>query len=181
MASTAPFVNAHAPAVSSSLRQVTQPQQSPTIKLNVESLIAAFGSTADLEPSLHQNNNDASATGSGAAPTSVALVAALSSSIDGCRAVADTVCAFCCNDASHNKIGRPEALVSCFQCGSSGHPTCLEFDDMRLVRRIGEYEWRCRECKKCEMCLDKGEDVGSHLFGPSPSRAYGSYVDCRTG
>lgn len=33
----------------------------------------------------------------------------------------------------------------------------------RLKRKVLEYEWVCIECKTCEVCLVKGDDV-SRLF-----------------
>ena len=60
-------------------------------------------------------------------------------------------------------------MVSCYECGSSGHPTCLEWDDMGLVRRVKGYAWLCQECKRCEVCDEKGDDVCflSHCFSLS--------------
>ncbi|GAA5915360.1 hypothetical protein JCM5296_003692 [Sporobolomyces johnsonii] len=70
----------------------------------------------------------------------------------------DTSCAFCGGDESLNKHGRKEEMVSCYECGSSGHPTCLEWDDWRLVKRVKGYPWLCQECKRCEVCDEKGDD-----------------------
>lgn len=72
---------------------------------------------------------------------------------------ADTACAFCGGDCSVNKHGRGEDLVSCYECGSSGHPTCLEWDDWGMVKRVKGYAWLCQECKRCEVCDEKGDDV----------------------
>ncbi|KWU41742.1 hypothetical protein RHOSPDRAFT_22411, partial [Rhodotorula sp. JG-1b] len=49
-------------------------------------------------------------------------------------------------------------MVSCYECGSSGHPTCLEWDDWSLVKRVKSYPWLCQECKRCEVCDEKGPD-----------------------
>lgn len=49
--------------------------------------------------------------------------------------------------------------MSCYECGSSGHPTCLEWDDARLVKKVQGYAWLCQECKRCEVCDEKGDDV----------------------
>ncbi|GAA5933213.1 hypothetical protein JCM3775_002571 [Rhodotorula graminis] len=71
---------------------------------------------------------------------------------------ADTACAFCGGDRTLNKHGRGEDLVSCYECGSSGHPTCLEWDDWGMVKRVKAYAWLCQECKRCEVCDEKGDD-----------------------
>ncbi|GAA5904940.1 hypothetical protein JCM8208_007231 [Rhodotorula glutinis] len=71
---------------------------------------------------------------------------------------ADTSCAFCGGDRTLNKHGRGEDLVSCYECGSSGHPTCLEWDDWGMVKRVKAYAWLCQECKRCEVCDEKGDD-----------------------
>ncbi|GAA5928586.1 hypothetical protein JCM1841_000168 [Sporobolomyces salmonicolor] len=70
----------------------------------------------------------------------------------------DSSCAFCGGGESLNKHGRKEEMVSCYECGSSGHPTCLEWDDWRLVKRVKGYPWLCQECKRCEVCDEKGDD-----------------------
>ncbi|POY76722.1 putative Histone acetyltransferase [Rhodotorula taiwanensis] len=70
----------------------------------------------------------------------------------------DSLCAFCGGDKLHNRHARKEDMVSCYECGSSGHPTCLEWDDWSLVKRVKSYAWLCQECKRCEVCDEKGED-----------------------
>ncbi|GAA5971616.1 hypothetical protein JCM11641_000663 [Rhodosporidiobolus odoratus] len=70
----------------------------------------------------------------------------------------DTLCAFCGGTSQLNKHHRAEDLVSCYECGSSGHPTCLEWDDWGMVKRVRGYAWLCQECKRCEVCDDKGDD-----------------------
>lgn len=71
---------------------------------------------------------------------------------------ADLFCAFCGGDRTHNRHRRTEDMVSCYECGSSGHPTCLEWDDWALVKRVKSYAWLCQECKRCEVCDEKGDD-----------------------
>jgi len=44
---------------------------------------------------------------------------------------------------------------------SSGHPTCLQMSSKRLVAMVMSYDWRCIECKPCEICKQKGDDVSS--------------------
>ncbi|GAA5900501.1 uncharacterized protein JCM6883_002864 [Sporobolomyces salmoneus] len=83
----------------------------------------------------------------------------------------DTNCAFCGGTNASNKRGRKEDMVSCYECGSSGHPTCLEWDDARLVKRVKGYSWLCQECKRCEVCDEKGDD-DDMLFCDSCDRGW---------
>lgn len=82
------------------------------------------------------------------------------------RAEPDLVCAFCAGSAEANQIGRKEDMVSCWECGSAGHPTCLDWRDMKIVKKVLGYCWMCSECKRCELCDTKGEDVRSLLSRP---------------
>ncbi|GAA5944545.1 uncharacterized protein JCM15063_004917 [Sporobolomyces koalae] len=84
---------------------------------------------------------------------------------------ADHECAFCGGTIDLNKHGRKEDMVSCYECGSSGHPTCLEWDDSRLVKRVKSYCWLCQECKRCEVCDEKGDD-DDMLFCDSCDRGW---------
>lgn len=45
---------------------------------------------------------------------------------------------------------------------SSGHPTCVDIKShsAEIARR---YPWMCIECKPCEICREKGDDVRSFL------------------
>ncbi len=137
---------AHAPLISSSLRQVFHPDvlSSSPIATSADSLLAALESTATPSSS-NQNNNPLTSTSTGvilpnhSLPTAENGLLSPVRTAERVRAMPDPNCAFCLNDAAHNKIGRPEAMVSCFECGSSGHPSCLEFEDMRIVRIIGDY------------------------------------------
>jgi len=65
-------------------------------------------------------------------------------------------CGFCQGDDSNNKCGHPEVMVSCVECGRSGHPTCMELGKVADV--IRSYPWTCLECKTCEICREKGDD-----------------------
>eukprot|EP00731_Ephydatia_muelleri_P030978 Em0022g492a len=61
------------------------------------------------------------------------------------------VCSFCLGTAKQNRDREPEELVSCHECGNSGHPTCLKYS-LDLVERIRAEPWLCLECKKCMVC-----------------------------
>ncbi|KAJ6468407.1 hypothetical protein C8R45DRAFT_1105764 [Mycena sanguinolenta] len=79
-------------------------------------------------------------------------------------------CGFC----GQRKTGQTERMATCHDCGRSAHPTCLQ-----LSRSIGEliqtYDWVCIECKKCELCHDKGDD-DRILFCDSCDRGW--HMDC---
>ncbi|KAK4053187.1 Histone acetyltransferase [Microbotryomycetes sp. JL201] len=75
------------------------------------------------------------------------------------RATPDTVCAFCGGTSQNNKLAKREEFVSCWECGSSGHPSCLEWTDPRMTKIAKEYPWMCIECKRCEECDEKGQDA----------------------
>ncbi|KAG9315248.1 acyl-CoA N-acyltransferase [Chiua virens] len=66
-------------------------------------------------------------------------------------------CGFCQGNDLKNKLGEPEPMVSCEECGRSGHPSCMELGKVSDVVR--SYPWRCIECKICEICQEKGDDA----------------------
>ncbi|EJW85757.1 Dpf2 protein [Wuchereria bancrofti] len=71
----------------------------------------------------------------------------LSPSID-----VSTVCDLCLGDCNQNKkTMKPEQLISCHDCGRSGHPSCLKFTD-NMLTSTGKYGWQCIECKSCAIC-----------------------------
>ncbi|KAF9466565.1 hypothetical protein BDZ94DRAFT_1288192 [Collybia nuda] len=73
------------------------------------------------------------------------------------RARREEECGFCQGNDSKNKEGRPETMVTCTECGRSGHPSCMELTHVshELLRT---YPWKCLECKNCEICHEKGDD-----------------------
>lgn len=71
----------------------------------------------------------------------------------------DEQCSFCHGTDDRNKLGRKERMVSCIRCGRSGHPTCLNMLTPRLAKAVMAYDWCCIECKTCEVCMVKGQDV----------------------
>ncbi len=38
-----------------------------------------------------------------------------------------------------------------------GHPSCMQLE--RLTDVVRTYPWKCIECKNCEVCQEKGDDV----------------------
>lgn len=88
------------------------------------------------------------------------------------RAAPHDLCAFCLRTAGHPKGDTPKLLVSCHECGSSGHPSCLKWGrNPTKVRQALSYDWRCIECKKCEVCRDKGDDVSIDAAKTARTRA----------
>lgn len=68
------------------------------------------------------------------------------------RATPSPYCDFCLGDAKENKkTGTAEELVSCSDCGRSGHPTCLQFTENMIIS-VKKYRWQCIECKCCSLC-----------------------------
>ncbi|XP_067007118.1 zinc finger protein DPF3 [Anabrus simplex] len=90
------------------------------------------------------------------------------------RASASPYCDFCLGDASENKkTGLSEELVSCSDCGRSGHPTCLQFTPNMIVS-VCKYRWQCIECKCCSLCGTSDND-DQLLFCDDCDRGYHMY------
>lgn len=51
-------------------------------------------------------------------------------------------------------------MVSCHLCGRSGHFSCLDMGSAELIRMVQSYDWTCIECKTCEKCEAKENEVG---------------------
>ncbi|KAH9958610.1 hypothetical protein BC827DRAFT_1362031 [Russula dissimulans] len=84
-------------------------------------------------------------------------------------------CGFCGGNDKKNNVGEPEEMVSCDECGRSGHPTCMDLGSVAdLVR---SYPWKCVECKTCEICQEKGDDARI-LFCDTCDRGW--HMDCLT-
>lgn len=65
------------------------------------------------------------------------------------------VCGFCLGTAEKNRDGEPEKLISCADCGNSGHPSCLKYSP-ELTEKILSERWQCIECKICSVCVAAG-------------------------
>ncbi|XP_062502093.1 zinc finger protein neuro-d4-like isoform X2 [Corticium candelabrum] len=87
-------------------------------------------------------------------------------------------CDFCLGDSVKNKkTNKPETLISCADCGRSGHPTCLQFTPS-LTSVVLQYRWQCIECKSCGICGTSDNDDqllfcddcdrGFHMFCLNP-------------
>ncbi|KAL8579287.1 hypothetical protein ACOMHN_010871 [Nucella lapillus] len=73
-------------------------------------------------------------------------------------------CTYC------SKADKAEELVSCADCGNSGHPECLQLNE-EVRRRIANIRWQCIECKMCAYCGKSGKDTNM-LFCDGCDRAY---------
>ncbi|OCH95441.1 hypothetical protein OBBRIDRAFT_831000 [Obba rivulosa] len=82
-------------------------------------------------------------------------------------------CGFCQGNDSKNKYDQPEAMVSCAECGRSAHPACLDLADIGDIMR--SYDWKCMECKNCEVCHSK-EDDNRMMFCDFCDRGW--HMDC---
>ncbi|KAF8623695.1 hypothetical protein AX17_007393 [Amanita inopinata Kibby_2008] len=65
-------------------------------------------------------------------------------------------CGFCQGNDKKNIDGGPELMVTCDECGRSGHPSCMNLTE--IGDAIRQYPWKCTECKNCEICQEKGDD-----------------------
>ncbi|KAJ7510422.1 hypothetical protein B0H11DRAFT_2168737 [Mycena galericulata] len=79
-------------------------------------------------------------------------------------------CGFCGQGSSKNK----ERLATCHECRRSAHISCLNLT-VGIGELIQSYEWVCIECKKCEVCHEKGDDARI-LFCDSCDRGW--HMDC---
>ncbi|XP_034018117.1 zinc finger protein DPF3 isoform X4 [Thalassophryne amazonica] len=83
-------------------------------------------------------------------------------------------CDFCLGDqGSNRKTGQAEELVSCSDCGRSGHPSCLQFTE-NMMHAVRTYQWQCIECKSCSLC-GTSENDDQLLFCDDCDRGYHMY------
>uniref|UniRef100_A0A8C1WF06 D4, zinc and double PHD fingers family 2 n=1 Tax=Cyprinus carpio TaxID=7962 RepID=A0A8C1WF06_CYPCA len=89
-------------------------------------------------------------------------------------ALPNKYCDFCLGDSNLNqKTGQSEGLVSCSDCGRSGHPSCLQFTPV-MMAAVKTYRWQCIECKCCNMC-GTSENDDQLLFCDDCDRGYHMY------
>uniref|UniRef100_A0A182J6D7 ubiquitinyl hydrolase 1 n=1 Tax=Anopheles atroparvus TaxID=41427 RepID=A0A182J6D7_ANOAO len=94
--------------------------------------------------------------------------------VEKSRAVPSPYCDFCLGDARENKKTlEPEELVSCSDCGRSGHPSCLQFT-ANMIISVRKYRWQCIECKYCTICGTSDND-DQLLFCDDCDRGYHMY------
>ncbi|KAI4821185.1 hypothetical protein KUCAC02_029127, partial [Chaenocephalus aceratus] len=94
-----------------------------------------------------------------------------------CQPVAEPIpiCSFCLGTKEQNRDKRPEELISCADCGNSGHPSCLKFSP-ELTARVKALWWQCIECKTCSSCQDQGKNADNMLFCDSCDRGF--HMEC---
>ncbi|WVQ74151.1 hypothetical protein IAR50_003743 [Cryptococcus sp. DSM 104548] len=83
-------------------------------------------------------------------------------------------CSFCNGTDAVNAEGRQERMITCTNCGRSGHPTCLGMNTATMVKKVMLYDWHCQDCKTCEECRTEG-DVAQLMFCDSCDRGYHGY------
>ncbi|XP_036402215.1 histone acetyltransferase KAT6B-like isoform X2 [Megalops cyprinoides] len=85
------------------------------------------------------------------------------------------ICSFCLGTKESNRDKRPEELLSCADCGSSGHPSCLKFSP-ELTANVKALRWQCIECKTCSSCQIQGKNADEMLFCDSCDRGF--HMEC---
>ncbi|XP_073542174.1 histone acetyltransferase KAT6B isoform X2 [Phyllobates terribilis] len=85
------------------------------------------------------------------------------------------ICSFCLGTKESNREKKPEELISCADCGSSGHPSCLKFCP-QLTSNVKALRWQCIECKTCSACRIQGKNADNMLFCDSCDRGF--HMEC---
>ncbi|XP_069473765.1 histone acetyltransferase KAT6A [Ambystoma mexicanum] len=85
------------------------------------------------------------------------------------------ICSFCLGTKEQNREKKAEELISCADCGNSGHPSCLKFSS-ELTVRVKALRWQCIECKTCSTCRDQGKNADNMLFCDSCDRGF--HMEC---
>ncbi|XP_069836950.1 histone acetyltransferase KAT6B isoform X3 [Dendropsophus ebraccatus] len=85
------------------------------------------------------------------------------------------ICSFCLGTKESNREKKPEELISCADCGSSGHPSCLKFCP-ELTSNVKALRWQCIECKTCSACRIQGKNADNMLFCDSCDRGF--HMEC---
>ncbi|XP_014067855.2 histone acetyltransferase KAT6B isoform X6 [Salmo salar] len=84
------------------------------------------------------------------------------------------ICSFCLGTKESNRDKRPEQLLSCADCGSSGHPSCLKFSP-ELTTNVKRLRWQCIECKTCSSCRIQGKNAREMTEGVTSMQQQGSH------
>ncbi|XP_077481403.1 histone acetyltransferase KAT6B isoform X3 [Stigmatopora argus] len=89
------------------------------------------------------------------------------------------ICSFCLGTKESNRDKCAEELLSCADCGSSGHPSCLKFSP-ELTNHVKRLRWQCIECKTCSSCRIQGKNAlllqDQMLFCDSCDRGF--HMEC---
>ncbi|XP_064170966.1 histone acetyltransferase KAT6B-like isoform X4 [Anguilla rostrata] len=116
-----------------------------------------------------------SSRGVGASPLLPPRVTLLPHEKDQPRADPIPICSFCLGTRESNRDQQPEELLSCTDCGSSGHPSCLKFSP-ELTANVKALRWQCIECKTCSSCRIQGKNADEMLFCDSCDRGF--HMEC---
>ncbi|KAM6306513.1 histone acetyltransferase KAT6B isoform 2-T2 [Aegotheles albertisi] len=108
-------------------------------------------------------------------PASLPPVSLLPHEKDQPRADPIPICSFCLGTKESNREKNPEELLSCADCGSSGHPSCLKFCP-ELTTNVKALRWQCIECKTCSACRIQGKNADNMLFCDSCDRGF--HMEC---
>ncbi|XP_036054952.1 histone acetyltransferase KAT6B isoform X3 [Onychomys torridus] len=108
-------------------------------------------------------------------PSSLPPVSLLPHEKDQPRADPIPICSFCLGTKESNREKKPEELLSCADCGSSGHPSCLKFCP-ELTANVKALRWQCIECKTCSACRVQGRNADNMLFCDSCDRGF--HMEC---
>ncbi|XP_038830587.1 histone acetyltransferase KAT6B-like [Salvelinus namaycush] len=111
----------------------------------------------------------------GASPLALLCVTLLPHERDQLRADPIPICSFCLGTKESNRDKRSEELLSCADCGSSGHPSCLKFSP-ELTTNVKRLRWQCIECKTCSSCQIQGKNADEMLFCDSCDRGF--HMEC---
>uniref|UniRef100_A0A3P9M003 histone acetyltransferase n=1 Tax=Oryzias latipes TaxID=8090 RepID=A0A3P9M003_ORYLA len=110
-----------------------------------------------------------------ASPLLLSLVTLLPHERDQLRVDPIPICSFCLGTKESNRDKRAEELLSCADCGSSGHPSCLKFSP-DLTSNVKKLRWQCIECKTCSSCRIQGKNAEEMLFCDSCDRGF--HMEC---
>ncbi|KAM9716854.1 histone acetyltransferase KAT6B isoform 2-T7 [Menidia menidia] len=110
-----------------------------------------------------------------ASPLLLSSVTLLPHERDQLRVDPIPICSFCLGTKESNRDKRPEELLSCADCGSSGHPSCLKFSP-DLTSNVKRLRWQCIECKTCSSCRIQGKNADEMLFCDSCDRGF--HMEC---
>ncbi|XP_040591918.1 histone acetyltransferase KAT6B isoform X2 [Mesocricetus auratus] len=108
-------------------------------------------------------------------PSSLPPVSLLPHEKDQPRADPIPICSFCLGTKESNREKKAEELLSCADCGSSGHPSCLKFCP-ELTANVKALRWQCIECKTCSACRVQGRNADNMLFCDSCDRGF--HMEC---
>ncbi|XP_067876723.1 histone acetyltransferase KAT6B isoform X2 [Heterodontus francisci] len=124
-----------------------------------------YGNTRDRGAAKYNNSS----------PSSLLPVTHLPHEKEKPRANPFPICSFCLGTKEYNREKKPEDLISCADCGSSGHPSCLKFSP-ELTAHVKTLRWQCIECKTCSACRDQGKNADNMLFCDSCDRGF--HMEC---